>query len=464
MKARSIRVRLTVLNAVILMAVFAVTGVATWLGVRDSVHDTIDDVLRGRIPAIWTDLVGELGQGSPETLRFRIAAHAPIAPGTPFRVGAGGRWVYASPGTEGWGDTVPPAGPLSNEDAGRTITVDGHPVRLLAAQLATRDAMWVVEAGIPVTEFYETLNELAWLIAIGSPMALLLAAAGGYWMSRRALEPVDAITTAARSMGAHNLSQRLPLRGVDDELDRLSRTLNDTFARLEDAFRRTTQFTADASHELRTPVAIMRTAAEVARQRPRTEAEYADTLDRIVSETERMSRLIDDLLLLAREDAGVTASLAEPMDLADVVREACEEGRNLARGAGLSFFTDVPTSCPTVGDPQGLRRLLVILLDNAAKYTPRGGTVTVRMSVDANTATIEVRDTGVGIRGSDLKNIFERFYRVDADRSRKTGGAGLGLSIAQAIAARHHGTVVVESPARAGSVFRITLPIVAAAA
>jgi heavy metal sensor kinase len=464
MNTRSIRVRLTIWNAVILMAVFAATGVATWLAVRDSVHDTVDDELRGRIPAIWTELVGEIAQGPPETLRARLAARAPIAPGSSFRVGTGGRWVYASPGSEGWGDSVPQAGPLSNEDAGRTTTVDGHPVRLLAAQLASRDAMWVVEAGIPVTEFYETLNELAWLIAVGSPMALLLAAAGGYWMSRRALEPVDAITTAARSIGAHNLAQRLPLRGVDDELDRLSQTLNETFSRLEDAFRRTTQFTADASHELRTPVAIVRTAAEVARQRPRTEAEYADTLDRIVAETERMSRLIDDLLLLAREDAGVTASMAEPIDLAQVVRDACEEGRILAGAAGLSFVADVPASCATVGDPGALRRLFVVLLDNAAKYTPRGGTVTVRMSIDAGTAAIEVRDTGVGIRGSDVKHIFQRFYRVDADRSRRTGGAGLGLSIAQTIAARHHGTIVAESLTRAGSVFRVTLPIAAATA
>jgi heavy metal sensor kinase len=457
LRPRPIRVRLTLLNALILLAVFAVTGGATWFAVRDSVHDTVDDELRGRIQAIWTELVGELDGGPPAKLRSRLADRGAIAPGTPFRAATAGEWVYSSPGSEGWGDAVPNAGPLSNEDEGRTASVDGRPVRLLAAQLATRDRMWIVEAGLPVTEFYEALSQLAWLILLGSPIAILVAAGAGYWMSRRALEPVAEITAAARSIGADNLSQRLPLRGVEDELDRLSQTLNETFGRLEQAFRRITEFTADASHELRTPVAIIRTAAEVARQRPRTESEYVQTLDAIVKESERVSLLIDDLLLLAREDAGVAKSANEPIDLADVVRDACEEGRVLAGAAGLSFVADVPASCPMSGDPEGLRRLFVILLDNAVKYTPSGGTVTVKMTCAGAEAGIEIHDTGVGIQPSARRHIFERFYRVDSDRSRKSGGAGLGLSIAQAIVARHSGSIVVEGPPQGGSVFRVTL-------
>ena len=462
MKPRSIRVQLTLMNALILMAAFAVTGVATWLALSDSLHDTADDELRGRIQAIWTEVVGELEGAAPETLPARLASRAPIAPGTPFRIAADGRWVYASAGAEQWDEAVPPAGPLGNEDAGRTVTVDGHPVRLLAARLATRSRAWIVEAGMPVTEFYETLSDLAWLVLLGSPVALLLAGTAGYWMSRRALQPVATIASAARSIGADNLSQRLPIRGVDDELDRLSQTLNETFGRLEQSFRRITQFTADASHELRTPVAIMRTAAEVMRERPRSETEYAETLDLIVRETERMSLLIDDLLLLAREDAGAHAPVCEPIDLADVLRDACGQGRMLAAAAGLSFAADIPASCPAIGDPEALGRLFVVLLDNAAKYTPRGGTVTLRMSVRAATATIEVHDTGVGIRPWDREHIFERFYRVDADRGRKNGGAGLGLSIARAIAVRHGGSIVVESTTAGGSIFRVTLPVVAA--
>jgi signal transduction histidine kinase len=200
---------------------------------------------------------------------------------------------------------------------------------------------------------------------------------------------VDRITRAAQLIHAHNLAKRLPLRGIDDELERLSETLNGMFARLDDAFRRIRQFTADASHELRTPVAIIRSTVEITRAAPRTAAEYAAALDRILAETERTSRLIDDLLLLARADAEADRKLMEPMDLA-----------------------------------------------------------------------IEICDSGVGIAAQDLAHIFERFYRVAADRSRTTGGVGLGLAIAEWIATCHNGRILVESGPGAGSVFRVALPLV----
>jgi signal transduction histidine kinase len=266
----------------------------------------------------------------------------------------------------------------------------------------------------------------------------------------------------AQAIGTHNLADRLPRRGVDDELDRLSDTLNGMFARLDDAFRRVTQFSADASHELRTPIAIIRTTAEVTRRRPRTEAEYTAALDRILAESERTTQLIDDLLMLARADAGADRLVMEPMDLAQNVRETCDEGRILAEASGLRFTADLPSACPAIGEPQALRRLFLILVDNAVKYTAAGGAVHVRMSVEGRCATIDVRDTGVGISADDAPRIFERFYRVAADRSRQTGGVGLGLAIARCIASSHGGTIAVESQPGAGSIFRVSLPIVSA--
>jgi heavy metal sensor kinase len=463
MKPRSIRARLTVMNALILVAVFAVTGAATWFALRDSVDDTADDELRMRVQTIWVDVADDLGDGSPAALKARLGNAAPSLPGVPFRIATGGRWVWMSPGSERWGEAVPQAGVVANEDPGRTSTVGEHPMRLLAAQFSKDGRSWIVEAGMPMTEFYEAVRELAWLIILGSPVALLVAAAAGHWMSGRALAPVATIASTARSIGADNLSRRLPLRGADDELEQLSQTLNETFARLEQSFRRITQFTADASHELRTPVAIIRTAAEVARERSRTEAEYAATLSLIVRESERMSLLIDDLLLLAREDAGAPGAASEPLDLAEVVRDACEEGRHLAAAAGVNFVADIPRTCSSIGDAEALRRLFIVLLDNAVKYTQRGGTITVHMDVDDAAATISVHDTGVGVRPWDREQIFERFYRVDSDRGRKSGGVGLGLSIARAIATRHGGSITVGGGAHGGSVFRVTLPIAAAA-
>jgi signal transduction histidine kinase len=264
----------------------------------------------------------------------------------------------------------------------------------------------------------------------------------------------------AKAIGAENLAERLPLRGADDELDRLSETLNGMFARLDEAFRKITQFTADASHELRTPVAIIRTTAELTRRRPRTQTEYEEALDRILAESERTSHLIEDLLMLARADAEVENLVSEPMDLVRSLRDACEEGRILADAAGLEFSVEAPSSFPTTGDPQALRRLFLILIDNAVKYTPSGGAVRVTMIAGTADATVEVQDTGPGIPADELPHLFDRFYRVEKDRSRESGGVGLGLSIARSIAIHHSGEMTVESRLGAGSTFRVRLPIV----
>jgi signal transduction histidine kinase len=232
------------------------------------------------------------------------------------------------------------------------------------------------------------------------------------------------------------------------------------FVRLEDSFRRVTQFTADASHELRTPVAIIRTTAEVVRSRPREAREYVEALDRILAESERTTELIEDLMLLARADAHAADMTREPVALGELTQAACGDARVLGEAAGIRVSAGEVRDCTVEGDARALRRLLLILLDNAIKYSRPGGAVQVRLRVEpGGRAVVEVQDDGIGIAAEDLPHIFERFYRASKDRSRKVGGVGLGLSIAQWIARRHGGDIVVESRLGEGSVFRVRLPV-----
>lgn len=456
MSPRSLRFRLAAWYTAILAATFAVTGIGVWWAMRDSIHDTVDRDLRSRLRAMRQYLDKQVAEADSGPLAEELAEQAALVPAGPrYRLaGADGRWIFQSPGTRGWDPKPPDASRLPENGKTQTIVAGKASLRMLSAPVA----MGVIQIATPLDEFYDTLEDFTWTVLIASPLLLLVGAAAGYWMSGRALRPVDRIARTAERIEAQNLSDRLPLSGTGDELDRLSATLNSMLGRLEASFRRMTQFTADASHELRTPVAVIRTTAEVARSKPRSEEEYAKALDRILSESERTTRLIEDLMLLARADAGADGIVLEPLDLVDVVRESCVEAKVLAEAANVRLLAGEFSECPIQGDDHALRRLLLILLDNAVKYTPAGGSVTVSVRVEGPVAVVEVRDTGIGIAPEDLPHIFERFYRAAKDRSRTTGGAGLGLSIAHWVAMRHGGEIRVESTLGAGSVFCVRIP------
>jgi heavy metal sensor kinase len=306
-----------------------------------------------------------------------------------------------------------------------------------------------------------TLRRVRWLLLWSAPAVLLLASLGGIWISRRALAPVDEITLAARSIGIQSLSQRLDVPSTGDELQRLSETWNEMLARLEAAVKRLSQFTADASHELRTPVALIRTTAELTLRRERSPETYREALRQVVLESERTSRLVDDLLLLARADAGLPSLALERMELTPLVRDVCQQGQVLAESRQLQISTVAPEEPVFVeaNDP-ALRRMLLLLLDNAMKYTPVGGRIVLSVDRDPGGATVAVRDTGIGIPETALPHVFERFYRVDESRNRDAGGTGLGLSIAKWIAERHHASLEAESVVGEGSVFRIRFPLI----
>jgi heavy metal sensor kinase len=300
------------------------------------------------------------------------------------------------------------------------------------------------------------------LVGLGAsvPVFLLLGSAGGYLVGRRALSPVDEITRRVQSISIGNLSERLPALNSRDELQRLTETSNAMLERLESSVLRIRQFTADASHELRAPLSIIRTSSEVALREPQLGGESRKTLLGIVGEVERATALLNDMLTLARADAAHGDLLWEPVDLAGLAEEVCETATPRAQQCELSFAISLPHDQPAMimGDLFALRRLLWTLIDNAMKYTPHGGAVGLSLTAEAGSVVVEVTDSGIGIAAKDLPYIFDRFYRADPSRG-DVEGTGLGLAIAKWIAQMHKAELTVSSEPGHGSTFCLTFPL-----
>ena len=312
---------------------------------------------------------------------------------------------------------------------------------------------------IPSEQIERPIRLLEWLLLLTVPAFILCGATGGYWLSRRALLPVDQITDRARTISLKNLSERLPVPSTNDEIQRLAQTWNDMLARLEVAVSRISQFTADASHELRTPIAIVRFAAENALRKVRSEEEYRTALNRIQSESESMTRLVEDLLFLARADVELSPGEPEPVDLTRLVDSACYDLQPLAGAKDIRLTKSASHDGTRVlGHPASLRRMLLILLDNAIKYTPVGGSVSISLQETNRQALLVVEDTGTGIPAELKHRVFERFFRADPSRNKDSGGHGLGLAIAHTIVSQHHATIELESKAAGGCVFTVNFP------
>jgi heavy metal sensor kinase len=348
--------------------------------------------------------------------------------------------------------------------------VGGRHLRFLQSNTNTHGLTFLIATGAPMREVRETLRALRNYLLSLAPLVLMISAIGGHWLSHRALAPVDALTRTARNISGHNLSNRLEKLHTGDELQRLSDTLNDMLDRIEKVFLRITQFTADASHELRTPIALMRTEAEVALRRARDSHAYREALQHILNETEKTSALIEELLALARADAGSESLKRQPVELGELLRDCVQGWQPFAARAGheLVFRSGESGHVWVVADESALRRVLAILLDNAVKYTPTPGHIAVTLGVtpDMNDddrkprAVVSVSDTGIGISAEEQSKIFERFYRVDKARGSAAGGAGLGLAIARWIVEQHDGSITIESATGKGSRFSVQMPTV----
>jgi signal transduction histidine kinase len=305
--------------------------------------------------------------------------------------------------------------------------------------------------------------EFSAILWISMPVVLALATLGGYWLSSRALHPVEELIAGARAISARDLSRRLAVPPANDELRRLAETLNGMIGRVEASVQQMRRFTADASHELRAPITLIRTAAEFSLLRERDREELVDSMRKILREAKRTSVLVDDLLSLARADSGQNQVALYPIRLAPLLHDVASQAVDLAAAKNIAVTTAAAAGDVVInGDELSIRRLLLILVDNAIKYTPSGGRLDLETAVTGDRVVITVADTGPGIAPEDLPHIFERFWRADKARSRDSGGTGLGLSIARDIAASHNATLTVTSELGSGSRFILTLPRVPA--
>ncbi len=339
----------------------------------------------------------------------------------------------------------------------------GPPIRYVVRPLVEAGPSFgAVLAGASTEAAQLDLLEVLSTLVLILPLALVAAFVVGYWLARRALEPIDRIITEVREISdGRSLHRRLPEPMVKDELGRLAETLNQMMARLERSFAALRRFTADASHELKTPLTVLRAGVERAITNPRAPAETMPVLEETLQEVNRMTELVDALLTLARADEGRAELHHEAVDLRAIVQEAQETGELLAEQAGVTMAVATPPE-PLIlqVDRSRIRQLILNLVENAVKYTPRGGNVRVELSQADGRVTLTVADTGIGIAAGDLPHIFDRFWRADSARTR-TGerpGAGLGLAICKWIAEAHGGAIEAQSRPGRGTTFTVTLP------
>jgi heavy metal sensor kinase len=311
----------------------------------------------------------------------------------------------------------------------------------------------------PQNEMLEEVRAtFAWVI----PIAIVLASIGGYFLARKSLAPVMAMSSQAGRIGAENLHERLPIQNAKDELGRLAAAFNELLERVDQSFERQRRFMSDASHELRTPAAILRGESEVALSRSERPAEeYRESLAVLHAEAQRLTQIVEDLFTLTRADAGQYPLSPRDIYLDELVADCAHAARSLALAKKITLTCEMPEELPIRADEALLRRMILNLLDNAIKYTPAGGRVVVSCERSGNEYAVSVADSGPGIPEDLRQKVFERFFRVDKARTRTEndgGGAGLGLSIARWIAEAHHGRLILARCDSNGSTFTALLP------
>jgi heavy metal sensor kinase len=458
----SIRTRLTLWYAGVLAVSLIVFAVLVYYAADSIFYARQDELLHSTAVTVASAYVQELEEEKSVKIANEVVLAQMVFPNRYVEVvDAEGRAVAWSSNLAGRQLTIPATAlAAARQRGGSFLPLNDLRVAVvpLSADPASQLGFAIVAEPLSVVE--EGLRRLRRDFIFGVPLILIVASLGGYFLARKSLAPITLMNQQTQRISAENLSARLDVANPRDEVGRLALTINALLARVDAAFQEQRRFIADASHELRTPLAVLRGETEVALQQERAVTEYKQSLDLIKDEAERLSRIVEDLFLLARQPVDAPSMTREMVRLDQLVADCARAASVLAGQKGLQLkLNENPPAITVMGDDEMLKRMLLNLLDNAVKHTPEGGQIDIDLQSVNGDARIVVTDTGIGIAASDQSRIFDRFYRVDKARSRALGGAGLGLSIARWIVEGHGGTLSVESEPGQGSAFRVELPL-----
>jgi heavy metal sensor kinase len=458
----SVRTRLTLWYATVLALALIAFAVLVYYAAASISYARQDESLQSTAETVASAYVQELEEEQSVAKANEVVLAEMVFPNRYVEVvDAGGRVVAWSSNLAGHQLTIPAPALNEGRTRGSSFLVLND-LRVAVVPLSpdrTRQLGFAIVAE-PLSVIEEGLRRLRLYFLGGAPLILVLASLGGYFLARKSLSPIALMNQQTQRITAENLSAQLDVANPRDEVGRLGVTINALLARLDAAFQEQKRFIADASHELRTPLAVLRGETEVALGRERTSAEYKESLALIKDEAERLSRIVENLFMLARQPVDAPSVLAEPVRLDELIADCVRAAQVLATQKGLELGILSPLPKVSIkGDDEMLNRMILNLLDNAVKYTPAGGKISIGLGSQNGAARIIVSDTGIGIPLADQPRIFDRFYRVDKTRSRALGGAGLGLSIARWIVEGHGGSLSVESAPGRGSTFTVELPL-----
>jgi heavy metal sensor kinase len=466
MNAQSLRFRMTGWYAGLLGAALLLFGTTVYLGLSRHLNRQINESLVGQARTIGQELLAYVSaRGDQYAITEMNESYSPEINARFIRVTRqNGQVLYRSNNPHNGSFDASQIPPAKGADQGgfppRFVNAAGGPVVLQGlTYVAPNGEHFLIETGAAYQLIADELRSIRLAFALGIPVFLLVAVAGGLILVKNSLHPIREITKQAERISSEHIGERLPVVHTGDEIERLAPSLNRMIERLEEAIQHVSRFSADVSHELRTPLTILQGELEaMAGQRPH-DVESLEMIGNALEEIDRLSKIVNQLLIISRLDAGQAGIERLPVNLGDLALGAAEQMQLLADEKDIVMSYAIEPNIFVLGDHLRLKQVLVNLLDNAIKYTADGGRLEIGVSAEKEFARLTVSDNGIGIDREALPHIFERFYRADKARSRTSGGTGLGLSIVNSIATAHDGHVSVRSSEGGGTTVTVELPL-----